>query len=282
MKVSLSMWSVHQYWFDNKWDTVDFIEFASQTKAEGVELLSCFWRNKEEEMRKIQDALSKTGLSVACFCACNNFGSLDQSNWETALKDVTDAIDMAVLFGAKVVRVFSGDKSGEATFEEAKGQIIRGLKASAQYAEERGILLCLENHGLFAGKADQVLEIINEVGSSALCSTFDTGNFLLVNENPSDAIVKLKNKVSHVHFKDFLKVDANHEGHTYQALNGDKFVGTIVGEGQVDLTFILSQLKQAGYDDWLTVEFEGEEEPKHGSTESINKLFDLLKSLQAM
>lgn len=270
------MWSVHKLWFNNEWDTVDFIEFASQTPAEGVELLSCFWKNKEEEIPRIQEALSRANLPVACFCACNNFGTINSQDWETALKDVKDSIDMAVLFGAKVVRVFSGDQAKDTTFEQAKEQIIKGLKASSQYAEERGIILCLENHGLFAGKSDQVLEVIEKVGSSSLRSTFDTGNFLLVNEDPVDAISKLKGQVSHVHFKDFLKVDPSYEGETYKALNGDKFKGTIVGDGQVDLTFILSTLKQLDYQGWLTVEFEGEEEPKYGSIESLNRLRELL------
>jgi sugar phosphate isomerase/epimerase len=132
------------------------------------------------------------------------------------------------------------------------------------------------NHGLFAGQSDQVLEIIEKVGSSSLRSTFDTGNFLLVNEDPTDAISKLKSQVAHVHFKDFLKVDPSYKGETYQALNGDKFKGAIVGDGQVDLTFILSNLKQLDYQGWLTVEFEGEEEPKYGSIESIKRLQELL------
>ena len=276
MKISLSMWSVHKLWFNNEWDTVDFIDFASQTPAEGVELLSCFWKNKEEEIPRIQEALSKANLPVACFCACNNFGSITSQDWETALKDVKDSIDMAVLFGSKVVRVFSGDQAKGTTFEQAKEQIIKGLKASSEYAEERGITLCLENHGLFAGQSDQVLEIIDQVGSSSLRSTFDTGNFLLVNEDPTDAITKLKSQVAHVHFKDFLKVEPSYKGETYQALNGDKFKGTIVGDGQVDLTFILSNLKQLDYQGWLTVEFEGEEEPKYGSIESIKRLQELL------
>jgi sugar phosphate isomerase/epimerase len=279
VKISLSMWSVHQYWYNNTWETVDFIEFASTTKAEGVELLSCFWRDKETEIPKIQAALERTGLPVACFCACNNFGKMNEDDWKAELKDVTDAVDMAVLFGAKVVRVFSGDKVGDVTFEQAKSQIIRGLKESAEYAEWRGITLCLENHGLFAGKADQVVEIIREVDSPALRSTFDTGNFLLVGEDPDEAIVKLRDDIKHVHFKDFLKVENSNEGQTYQALNGDKFVGKIAGQGQVNLTNILAELKKSGYDGWLTVEFEGEEEPKYGSIESINNLAEILKEL---
>ncbi|UOK56134.1 hypothetical protein MGI18_13910 [Bacillus sp. OVS6] len=42
MKVALSMWSVHKYWYEGKWSILDFIDFAGTTKAQGVELLSIF------------------------------------------------------------------------------------------------------------------------------------------------------------------------------------------------------------------------------------------------
>ncbi|MCL6444156.1 MAG: sugar phosphate isomerase/epimerase, partial [Alicyclobacillus sp.] len=269
MKIALSMWSTHKHWYRGEWGTVDFLRFAATTGAEGVELLSVFWRDRDREIPQIQAALSETGLKVACFSACNNVALTDEAKWREQVKDITDSVDAAVTFGAKVVRVFSGDKEGDATFEAARANIIAGLKEGAAYAASKGVTLCLENHGLFAGKADQVLDIIHAVGSDALRSTFDTGNFLLVDESPMDAIGKLKPFVGHVHFKDFLKVPDDYPGETYRALSGQKYVGKIAGEGEVDLRAILSELKGVGYDGWLTVEFEGQEEEKAGSLASI-------------
>ena len=72
-------------------------------------------------------------------------------------------------------------------------------------------MLCIENHGLFAGRSDQVLEIINEIGSPALKSTFDTGNFVLVGQNPENAVEELKGYIDHVHVKDFLQSDVKNK-----------------------------------------------------------------------
>jgi sugar phosphate isomerase/epimerase len=279
MKVSLSMWSVHRYWYEGQWDTVRFIEFAASAGAQGVELLSCFWRDKEKEIPLIEQALQAHGLPVACFCACNNFVTEDAQARRDQVKEVTDAVDAAVRFGAKVVRVFSGDSNGRLSYETALQHIVDGLKASARYAEENGVVLCLENHGLFAGLSGQVLDVIRRVGSDALRSTFDTGNFLLVGQDPREALEELKPYVRHVHVKDFEKLPPGETSRGYAALTGERYVGRIVGEGEIDLAHLLGELHRSGYDGWLSVEFEGEEEQTLGSERSVRYTAELVGKL---
>lgn len=270
---------MHKYVRGKTMDNVDFIDFVATTKAQGVELLSVFWEDPDKEIPRVRDALRRNNLELACFGASNNLAVSDPDKRKTQLKDITDSVDMAAELGAKVVRVFSGNKEEGVRFEQAKSWIVEGLREAAAHASGKGIVLCLENHGLFAGKADQVLEIIREVGSPALASTFDTGNFLLVDDDPNEAIDKLKDHVSHVHFKDFMKADDSVEGHVYTSLSGQRYVGKVPGEGSVDLKYILTALKRNGYDGWLTVEYEGNEEQKEGSIRSINNLAEILKHL---
>lgn len=280
MKVALSMWSVHKYWYEGQWSILDFIDFAGTTKAKGVELLSVFWRNKEIELPKVEEALKRQNLKVSSYAACNNFVVSDSEQRNIQLKEVTDAIDMAIHFGTNIVRVFTGDLPHDKTitYEEGIGYVLEGLSSASKYAEEKGVLLCIENHGLFAGRSDQVISIINQVGSPALRSTFDTGNFLLVGQNPKDAVVDLKGYINHVHVKDFLRTDVEKEGNTYRALSGDLFLGKIPGEGEVDLSYIFSELIRNNYDGWLVVEFEGAEEPTSGSILSVDYVDELVQS----
>ncbi|MGZ7109283.1 MAG: sugar phosphate isomerase/epimerase family protein [Methanobacterium sp.] len=280
MKVALSMWSVHKYWYEGQWSILDFIDFAGTTKAKGVELLSVFWRNKEIELPKVEEALIRQNLKVSSYAACNNFVVSDSEQRNIQLKEVTDAIDMAIHFGTNIVRVFTGDLPHDKTitYEEGIGYVLEGLSSASKYAEEKGVLLCIENHGLFAGRSDQVISIINQVDSPALRSTFDTGNFLLVGQNPKDAVVDLKGYINHVHVKDFLRTDVEKEGNTYRALSGDLFLGKIPGEGEVDLSYIFSELIRNNYDGWLVVEFEGAEEPTSGSILSVDYVDELVQS----
>ena len=273
MKIGLSMWSVHQRWFDGSWGVRDFIHFCEAIPSlQGVELLSMFWRDRETEIPMVLKLLEETQLAIASYSASNNFATGDPQEWSRQVKEVEDAVRTADRLGARVVRVFSGDLKGDASFDRARAQIVDGLRRAAACAKEYGVLLCLENHGLLAGKAEQVKGIIQDVGSDALRSTFDTGNFLLVDENPVHSLSILSGLIGHVHFKDFKKADAHSEGRTYRSLSGDPYIGAVSGKGDIDFGRILAGLRQMRYSGWLSVEFEGEGDPLEGSRESVQAL----------
>jgi sugar phosphate isomerase/epimerase len=279
MRIALSAWSCHRSFYDKIWTNADFIDFAASTGAAGVELLSMFWE-PDADIEPVQEALQRTGLKLACFGACNNLAQSDEGKRREQVQDICSSVDMAALLGAATVRVFSGDRTENITFEQAKVWILEGLQQAAAYAGEKGITLCLENHGLFAGKAEQVTSIISEVGSPFLRSTFDTGNFLLVDEQPNEAADKLIDVIAHVHLKDFKKVNAgDSEGKTYTSLSGSVYAGRVPGEGDVDLRFILSRLKKSGYAGWLSVEYEGDEDQRLASTRSVSNLTKLLEGV---
>ena len=138
---------------------------------------------------------------------------------------------------------------------------MEGLAAAAEYAERYHVTLALENHGLMAGRSDQVRQVIDAVGSSALRANIDTGNFLLVNQNPTDAARDLAPLAALVHLKDFRRARPDETEHIYKALDGAAFTGAVVGQGQVDLPAIVKLLDAAGYGGWLSLEYEGGDDP---------------------
>ncbi|BBI33436.1 sugar phosphate isomerase/epimerase family protein [Cohnella abietis] len=279
MKICLSAWSCHQLYNRGAWSNVDFIDFVGRdTKAQGVELLTKYL-SSDTDLISIEEALSRNNLSVACIGASNNFVLPNEGERLEQVEEIAKAVHLAKHFGAAVVRVFAGDELEGISYEQGRQWIVEGLKSAAAMAETQGIKLCLENHGTFAGKASQVKEIITSVNSPALRSTFDTGNFLLVEENPSDAIDQLQKLADHVHFKDFVKVEEQQEGTVYCSLAGDYYIGKIAGEGSVDLLYILGRLKDAAYEGWLTVEYEGDDDEQTASIQSIANLNKILQTL---
>lgn len=275
MKIALSSWSCHSY-YNQGWTNVDFIDFAATTAAQGVELISIYLKD-DRELDEVDAALARTGLKLACFGACNNLAEPDEEKRKIQVADITRSVDIAARFGAGVVRVFAGDLREGLVFDEAKQWIIEGLKEAASYAEQKNVMLCLENHGLFVGRADQVAAVIRDVDSPYLRSTFDAGNFVLVDENPNEAIDKLKRLVRHVHVKDFIQVPADYDGPFYRSLSGQPFTGRVPGEGIVDLPYIFARIKEVDYDGWYTVEYEGNEEQQSASTRALAKVKELLQ-----
>lgn len=149
--------------------------------------------------------MSEYQISVSAYDVSNNFVKKEKEEREKEVNKVIEGIRIAKKLQTIIVRVFCGDLYGDISFADGKQWIIEGLEEAAKCAEVEGVFLAIENHGLLTGKSEQVKEIIESVKCKYVLSTFDTGNFLLVGENSSNAFATLKNEIIHVHLKDFQK-----------------------------------------------------------------------------
>ncbi|RYG45301.1 sugar phosphate isomerase/epimerase [bacterium] len=262
MKLAVSMWSYFHATRDRGLDIPGFIREAKRAGADGVELLDFFYGpDRSAKTPAIDEALEETGLPVPIFSVSNDFAQLDPAKREAALDRIRFGVDEAVHYGAGTVRVFAGDVKEGVTFDQARTWIVEGLRQGAVYAGERGVRLALENHGTLAGRSDQVRGLLNDIDHPAIGANPDTGNFQLVGQLGHEAIRDVADLAAMVHFKDFAPEPAGYHGFAYTALDGSRWVGTAVGEGAVDLGACISALSAKGFDGWLSVEYEGEEDP---------------------
>lgn len=280
MKIGVSMWSLHKLYRKGEMDTVGFVKYMGTLGIDGVELLEFFWKDKANEIPKVKDALSKYNLEVSAYAVSNNFVKETKEERLEEVEKICIGVDTALQFNSRVVRVFSGDLKPPYTYEQAKEWIIEGLKEGAKYAEKNNVVLALENHGLLAGRSEQVKEIIELVGSKYLRSTIDIGNFLLVGERSVDAVRNLVNLVAHVHLKDFKEVPPDYNGEAYKGIGGVRLIGTVAGEGEVNLKEVLEILHSSGYKGYLSLEYEGPEDPKYGVEKSIENTKKILEALR--
>lgn len=269
------MWGYVHAWKAGKIDLPGFIHEAKRAGADGVELLDFFYQDTERDRAAAMRALEETGLPVGVFSVAQNFAKPDAQDRAAELNKIKFGVDEAVRYGAKVVRVFAGDVAHDSpiTLDDARQWIVDGLAEASLYAAEKGVKLALENHGRLAGRGEQVRSIILDArakaGNDALGANPDTGNFLLVGQPSHEAIREVASLANMVHFKDFAPAPAGHEGFAYQALDGTKFLGTVIGEGSVDLGACVAELKEAGFDGWLNMEYEGEEDAFTGVSRSL-------------
>ena len=148
MQIAVSMWSLHREFYSRRLDVVDFVKWAADAKADGVELLDVFWKDFDTEGPKVLDVLEKTNLKVGAYAVGNNFVIPDPEARAQQVKILTRGVDMAKYLNTKVVRVFAGDLAEGIAFDAARGWIVAGLREAAAYAKEHGIILALESHGL--------------------------------------------------------------------------------------------------------------------------------------
>ena len=250
---------------DGRLDIGSFIHEAKRIGADGVELLDFFYKDMDRDRAAAMQALEETGLVCGVFSVAQNFAKKSPAERQVEAGKVMVGVEEALKYGAKVVRVFAGDVSEGIEFDEARKWIIMMLADVSNYAQEHGVKLALENHGTLAGRSDQVKGIIDDVrdkcGHDALGANPDTGNFMLVGQAGHEAVEDVASYAYMVHFKDFKKADEGYDGFTYKALDGTGYYGTVIGEGEVDLGACVASLKEAGFDGWLNLEFEGDGDP---------------------
>ena len=261
MKLSVSMYSCVLAVRAGQLDLMGFVDFAATQDVAGVELLDIFWTEAEREIPLVKQRIADAGLEVAVYSISNNFTEPEASARARELADLKRGVDIAVELDVDLMRVFSGNAREGLSLAQGMEWILEGLSAGAAYAESRGVTLALENHGRFAGRSDQVRDIIGQVGSPALRVNFDTGNFLPVGQDPVAAARELADLTVLVHLKDIRHAGDNEPSHVFADPTGQLLTGSVIGDGLVDISGVISVLREAGYDGWLSLEFEGSEDP---------------------
>ncbi len=242
-------------------DLMGFVDYAARQGVEGVELLDIFWTNAEREIPAVKARIADAGLDLAVYSISNNFIQPEVSARAQELADLKGGVDIALGLGTDIVRVFSGSAREGVSQEEGRDWILEGLTAGAAYAEARGVTLALENHGKFAGRSDQVRDIIDAVASPALRVNLDTGNFLPVGQNPTEAAKHLADLVVLAHLKDMRLATGDEASHIFADPAGQLLTGAVIGEGLVDLAGIRTVLDSVDYAGWWSLEYEGADEP---------------------
>jgi len=257
-------------------DVAGFLKYARDLGCEGVELLDMFWKD-EEEKRGAPDLLAEAGLVLSCYSLSNDFAHDDPAKRREQIDYMKAGIDDVAMLGTKISRIFGGSPKEGMSYEKARDYIIEGIEASAEYAATKGVVLALENHGRLCGKADQVLDLIAAVGSDHFRANPDLANFTGVGDDPVEATRKLAQYTVHVHCKDILVVppDQVTEGERTRS-DGTALRGVALGEGSVDLAACLDALREAGFRGFLSLEYEGREDPKTGVPKSVQHVKELL------
>src|SRR5665213_1286126 len=126
MKLGVSMWSYVATYKKGEMDIPKFIETAKELGVDGVELLDFFWKDQATDMPAVEAALAKTGLPVGVYSIGNDLVNADPAERAKQVASIKTGVDMAVHFGAKVVRVFSGNTKEGISFDQAFDWIVEG------------------------------------------------------------------------------------------------------------------------------------------------------------
>lgn len=280
MKFSVSSYSYSQLRHSGEYKEIELIALAKEMGFDGIEFAEI---NPPEGTDKLQYAAllkeeaEKHEIEIVAYAIGANL----LYNTDEEIERLKKEVDVCQALGCKTMRhdatggYREEDKKAGLGFNNALPVIVRGYKAVTEYAKTKGIKTCIENHGFFAQDSARVEAIINGVNDENFGALVDIGNFLCADEDPAKAVGNVAPYAIHVHAKDFIVKSGNEfippDGF-FMTRGGNFLKGAIIGHGAVPVIQCLRILKNAGYNGYVTVEFEGMENAKTGVKCGLNTL----------
>lgn len=170
----------------------------------------------------------------------------DGGKSQTAEHDLLRWLDFASKAGIELCRIVVGGPATRAAgFLPANlRELIEPLRRVADASTELGVRLAIENHGDIGSK--DLDELLSLVARPSIGACIDNVNLIRVGDEMLDGVRRLASRSLMVHLKDCGAGDPTIPGGP---------VSTALGEGAVDLTAILDELKAVEFSGPICVEF---------------------------
>ncbi|MBO0830340.1 MAG: sugar phosphate isomerase/epimerase [Actinobacteria bacterium] len=194
----------------------------------------------DAQLTGLRRRLGASGVGVSAIGS--PIGKIDiEAPLEPELERLRRIADVAHLLGTNLVRVFSFFMPEGRDPQLYRGQVIDRMRALAEIAEERGLVLAHENEkNIYGDRPERCADIIESVSSPALRATFDAANFVQCGVRPhSDGYELLRPYLVYVQVKDAL-------------MGTGEVVPAGQGDGQVKET--VAALRDSGFNSYLSLE----------------------------
>jgi len=194
--------------------------------AQHVEL-----NTKKSYIDEVNSLAKKHGLKLFAIEAF--FGSCPD---EDKIKLMTKVFDVAVKLSIPIVAIRSEGKMGD---QEATKQVLVYLRKLCELAENQGLTIAVKPHvGHSFYNTETLLQLLNEINSSALGINLDSSNLYRAGDDPAEAVLKLGSKIVHAHIRD-CSLDRS-QGRT-------SLETQIAGRGVLDWPNIITNLTKVDY-----------------------------------
>jgi sugar phosphate isomerase/epimerase len=245
------------------------IDMAAEMGFDGVEILH---RQMEKEdngtLQQYKRRAFLNGLDLCGFSTHQGFLYADEAERKKNVDLTCRQIELAYAMGIPTMRVNTGRWNTTRSFddlmknkgiepvlpghteEEGFKWAIDSLTACLKTAEKCGVILGLENHWGLGRTPEGVARIVDAIKSPWLQVTLDTGNFL---EDPYEKLEKLAAKTV------LLQAKTYYGGGTWYTL-------------ELDYDRIAKMMKKAGYKGYVSLEFEGKDDPRTAVPKSLELL----------
>ena len=262
-EISLAQWSLHKTLFKGDLDHLDFpASAANDYGISAVEYVNAFFKEKNSPayVRTLKQRCEDAGVK-SVLIMCDGEGHTGDPDEKARLKAVDNHrkwIDAAAALGCHSIRV-NAQSSG--TPEEQARLCADGLRRLCEVADASGINVIVENHGGLSSNGAWLAGVMKRVDHPRVGTLPDFGNFRLGPNEEYDryqGVAEMMPFAKGVSAKTHDFNDAGDEIHT-------------------DYVRMMKIVKDAGYNGFVGIEYEGSKLSEPEGIKATKRLLDRIR-----
>ena len=255
IKLSLQSLSYRDTALAGKIDLLGIIARAVELRLDGIDLHGGQFESTEPGyLEEIKRAALRGGLLMCYIGASNNFGTLG-AELRGQIERVKSWVDVAQAMGVPMVRVFGGWVPDDEDEESVWPRLIDATREATAYARSRGVVLGLHNHnhGCIPATGQQVLKMLDEIDDPYYSHILDTGQY---RGSPGASFGERGVVDPAEDFYGSIELSAPRavqvRAKIYRIRSGE--------EEWLDYDRIMGILKRNGFNGWMSVVYEGQDD----------------------
>lgn len=277
MKLGCMIYSLGRCFAEGSLTVPQALALIKECGGEGADISA--WHVTRYSNAEVRRMVADAGLVTSCYIGGASLTMTDSTERAKALDEMRKIIDATAEVGATTALLTTGGCAEGQSHAEARRNVAEGLAELLPYAEERSVVLTIEDFGSPLAPYQTGAECLEccELAGPDMMLTYDTGNMVMGDEDPVDFLTITKARVVHAHAKDWELLPPDAE-QCLTARSGRKYIGTTVGQGVLDYPAIIAALKAMGYGGFVSFEYEGRGDPVQAAREGMAYLKNLIAS----
>ena len=245
-KISLAEWSLHKELFGKKITHMDFPKISKEEfEIDAIELVNQFFKDKATDrayLSEFKKRCEDLGVYINLIMI-DGEGALGDPNEAARTKAVENHykwVDAGKFFGCRHIRV-NAETNQVGSFEEQQKRAADGLARLSQYGARHKMNIIVENHGHLSSNGQWLSGVMKMVNMPNCGTLPDFGNFYEYD--------RYKGVEEMMPFAKAVSAKT----HDFDA-NGN--------EAQIDYKRMMKIVMDAGYHDYVGIEYEGDKTPE--------------------
>lgn len=255
-RISLAAWSVHKAFFDGQMKMIDQPAFCKEMGIEGLELVNTFFPSPQYGyLQELLRTAGDNGVKVLLIM-CDREGDMAHPERHArmqASKNHYKWVDIAHTLGCHSIRCNSG--SGQQGDQDAIQRAAESFYPLCEYGAQAGLNVLIENHGGLSSYADDLTQLMKAVGLPNFGTLPDFGNF-------PEGVDRYESVRKMMPYAKAVSAKC----HDFDPQSGQ--------ETQIDYQRMMNIVLNAGYSEWVGIEYEGSRLSEKEGVAACKKLLE--------